>query len=192
MHLETELYSPAGVNFRIRPADLEAHISWMASLNARLPAGSNYFIEIGHNGNGDIEAAVDVDTNSVCNPETAIEYPDQVDTPLEFQKPLGTGTNIWPDTPTNYTWSLACAKLDDLATWFTVAANRDSFAHISHTFTHESLDNATYSDANKEIYFNVAWLKQIGIYYGERFSPNGIIPPAITGLHDGDVIRAHV
>ncbi|KAF1348161.1 hypothetical protein BDV97DRAFT_299295 [Delphinella strobiligena] len=190
MHLETELYSPAGVNFRVRPADLEAHVSWMASLNARLPAGSNYFIEIGHNGNGAVEAAVDVDTNAVCDPETAIEYPDQVDTPLEFQKPPGTGTNIWPTTPTNYTWSLACVKLDDLATWFTVAANRDAFAHISHTFSHESLDNATYSDANKEIYFNVAWLKQVGIYNALRFTPNGIIPPAITGLHNADVLRA--
>lgn len=48
--------------------------------------------EIGHNGNGDIEAAVDVnDAGNLndCNPDTGIEYPDQVDTALEFQKPLG-------------------------------------------------------------------------------------------------------
>jgi len=52
------------------------------------------------------------------------------------------------------------------------------------------LDNATYSDANKEIVFNVAWMKQVGISDGAHFSPNGLIPPAITGLHNGDVIQA--
>lgn len=184
----TDIYSPNGTQFRIRPADLAAHITWMTNINSRLPAGSSYFIELGHNGNGDIEAAVEAST--VCSPDTAIEYDDQIDTALEFQKPLGTGTNIWPTTPTNYTWSLACAEKDALALWFMTAANRDAFAHISHTFTHESLDNATYSDANKEIFFNVEWMKQIGIYNAKHFSPNGLIPPAITGMHNGDVIKA--
>lgn len=133
MFLETDIYSPAGTLFRIRPADLTNHISWQANLNTRLPAGSSYFLEIGHNGNGDIEAAVATTGASACRPNTAIEYADQIDTALEFQKPLGTGTNIWPTTPTSYTWSLTCAKLDDLEQWFQTAANRDAFAHISHT-----------------------------------------------------------
>lgn len=145
-------------------------------------------MELGHNGNGDIEAATD--TSSVCKPDTAIEYADQIDTALEFQKPLGTGTDIWPKTPTSYNWSLTCAQQDSLASWFMVTANRDAFAHVSHTFTHEALNNATYADANKEIFFNVAWMKQVGIYNAQRFSPAGLIPPAITGLHNGDVIKA--
>jgi hypothetical protein len=189
MHLETDLYTPAGTTFRVRPADLTAHVSWQTALNARLPAGSQYFIEIGHNGNGDIEAAVDINSAS-CNPPTGIEYPDQIDTALEFQKPLGTGTNLWPNTPTSYTWSATCAALDTLASWFKTPANANNFAHISHTFTHEALNNATYSDANKEIVFNVAWLKQIGLYTANRFSSKGLIPPAITGLHNGDAINA--
>jgi len=48
------MYSPKGAIFRIRPADLTAHISWMSTLNAKLPKGSNYTIELGHNGNGNI------------------------------------------------------------------------------------------------------------------------------------------
>jgi hypothetical protein len=56
--------------------------------------------------------------------------------------------------------------------------------------SHEDLTNATYSDAAKEIQFNKAWLKQIGLDAATRFSPNGIIPPAITGLHNADVIKA--
>lgn len=70
------------------------------------------------------------------------------------------------------------------------AANRDAFAHVSHTFTHEALDNATYHDATREISFNVAWMKQVGISSATMFSPKGLIPPAITGMHNGDVIQA--
>jgi hypothetical protein len=189
MHLETDLYTPVGSTFRARPADLAAHVTWQSGLNSRLPAGSQYFTEIAHNGNGDIEAAANL-ANTVCKPATAIEYADQIDTALEFQKPLGSGVDIWPGTPTTYGWTLSCAVQDPLLTWFRTVANRDAFAHISHTFTHEALNNATFADANKEIVFNVAWLKQVGLYAAARFSPAGLVPPAITGLHNGDAIRA--
>jgi len=56
--------------------------------------------------------------------------------------------------------------------------------------THEALNNATYSDASKEISFNQAWLKQVGISAAQRFSAGGLVPPAITGLHNGDAIKA--
>jgi len=111
---------------------------------------------------------------------------------MEFQKPLGSGVDKWPRTPASYSWSVACAKIDELANWFTTAANRDAFAHVSHTFTHLPQNNITYSDANKEIVFNQAWLKQIGISAAQRFSAKGLIPPAITGLHNGDALRAWV
>ena len=188
MHLETDLYQPSGSTFRARPGDLAAHIPWVTNLNSRLPPGSAYFMEIGHNGNGDIEAATD--GNAPCNPDTGIEYPDQIDTALEFQKPLGTGTDIWPPTPKNYTWSSQCAAADTLASWFENPTNRDNFAHISHTFTHEALNNATYADTWKEIQFNIKWLAQVGLSNAKRFSSKGLIPPAITGLHNGDAIRA--
>jgi hypothetical protein len=55
MFLESDIYSPAGGKFRIRTEDLAAHVSWMLTINAKLPTGSKYFIEIGHNGNGNIE-----------------------------------------------------------------------------------------------------------------------------------------
>jgi hypothetical protein len=56
--------------------------------------------------------------------------------------------------------------------------------------SHAILTNATYSDASKEITFNQAWLKQVGLDAAKRWSPKGIIPPAITGLHNGDAIKA--
>lgn len=190
MQLATFLYQPDGARFRCRPSDLNAHVNWQRDLNARLPAGSSYFIEIGHNGNGNIEWALPKDDNDVCVPPSMIEYEFPPDTPLEFQKPLGTGTDLWPTTPATYSWSKQCIQLDDLASWFMVARNRDQFAHVSHTFSHIGLNNATYSDTSKEISFNQAWLIQTSISASSRFSPKGLIPPAITGLHNGDAIKA--
>jgi hypothetical protein len=189
LQLATTLYQPDNARFRLRPRDLNAHVTWQAKLNSRLPAGSSYKVEMGHNGNGNIEWAIDADTTGICQPPSRISYDAPPSTPLEFQKIPGTGTNLWPTTPESYEWSLECVSKDTLGAWFMVPTNRDAFAHLSHTFTHENMDNATFSDAEKEIQFNVAWLNQTGISNG-KFSPNGIIPPAITGLHNGDVIRA--
>lgn len=44
-----------GKDFRITGADLAHHITAMNTINERLPAGSKWMIEIGHNGNGNIE-----------------------------------------------------------------------------------------------------------------------------------------
>jgi hypothetical protein len=56
MFLTTKLWTspdPSG-NYRVVPSDLQGHIPWMTSINSRLPPGSNYTIELGHNGNGNI------------------------------------------------------------------------------------------------------------------------------------------
>lgn len=147
-------------------------------------------VTVGHNGNGDIESAVSGTGADICTPSEAIEYDEQIDTALEFMKVIGTGADIWPTTPTSYVWTKECAIQDPLLSWFMIPANRDSFAHLSHTFSHMSLNNATFADANKEIVFNAAWLNQTTIDAALHFSPNGLIPPAITGLHNGDVIKA--
>jgi len=62
--------------------------------------------------------------------------------------------------------------------------------HVSHTFTHENENDATYSDIYKEITWNQAWLDMVGISRARRWSGKGLIPPAITGLHNGDALRA--
>jgi hypothetical protein len=188
MFLVSDIYKPNGTTFRIIPADMDGISSWMDSINAKMNPGSSYFVEVGHNGNGNIEAS-DTVNDATCN-GGGIEYNSPPDPPLEFKKPLGTGTNLWPATPTVYDWSVACTKLDPLLVWWTNTTNQDRFGHISHTFTHESEDNATYSDIYKEISFNQAWLKQVGIDQAKHFTGNGIIPPGITGLHNGDALQA--
>lgn len=194
IHLETDIYLPTNTTFKLRPGDLDAHITWQKNINSRLPAGSDYWMELGHNGNGDIDSTVTLQAqaSTLCNPDTAIYYDEPTAPPLEWMKPPGTGVDLWPSEFTTYSWSKACASLDPLAAWFLNTNNLNAFAHISHTFTHEDLDNATYHDATREISFNQAWLAQMGIAQAERFSPKGLIPPAITGLHNADTINAWV
>jgi hypothetical protein len=55
MFLESDIYSPSGTTYRITTADLNQHKTWLSTINAKMPAGSSYFPEIGHNGNGNIE-----------------------------------------------------------------------------------------------------------------------------------------
>ncbi|RMJ19423.1 hypothetical protein CDV36_000873 [Fusarium kuroshium] len=193
VQLATGLYYPEGEEFKIRTDDLEGHVTWQTSLNARLPAGSDYWLEMAHNGNGDIIAAVEQPTgDDLCVPDYAVDYDYPPDTPLEWTKPPGTGEDKWSDEFVygEYPWSQTCAQLDEFASWFLKSENLNAFAHLSHTFTHLELNNATYKDAAREIDFNRAWMSQMGIDQAQRYSTNGLVPPAITGLHNADVIQA--
>lgn len=134
MFLQTPLYRPQGQTYRCKPEDLDLHIPWQTTLNSKMPKGSEYFVEIGHNGNGAIETATDTnDGERECSPASGIEYPDQTDGPPDYSKPPGTGVDIWPTTPATYGWSLECNQIDELQNWFADETNRDAFAHISHT-----------------------------------------------------------
>jgi hypothetical protein len=187
------MYWPAGVEFRLRTGDLEAHVAWMADINSRLPAGSDYFIELAHNGNGALIAATDGggdNAHASCQPPYPVDYAEVPDVAYEWKKPLGTGEDFWPAEWTVYPWADQCPAADDFAAWFLNPTNRDHYAHVSHTFTHEEMNNATYRDALLESQFNAAWLEQMGYTDAAIFSPAGLVPPAITGLHNGDAIRA--
>lgn len=163
----------------------------MTNINAKLNTGSEWWIEVGHNGNGNIEAVDENDdTGEICLPGP-IEYEDQIDTPLEFAKVPGTGTSLWPVTSSSYpNYTSRCIEGDDLLNWWTIPSNLNAFAHVTHTFTHEDQNNATYSDVYKEITWNQAWLDVTGISKAKRFSSQGLIPPAITGLHNADALKA--
>lgn len=190
MMLNTDIYSPNGTSFRVRAADMTNVKSWITTINAKMNSGSSYWPEVGFNGNGNIEAAEDTTTGATACGNGAIEYDEIPDTALEFQKPLGSGSDFWPTTPTAYDWTTTCLNLDSLKVWWATTANRDAFGVISHTFTHEELNNATYADATKEISFNQAWFTQSAIGGGAHWTSDGLIPPAITGLHNGDALRA--
>jgi hypothetical protein len=103
----------------------------MKDINNRLITGSKYFPEIGHNGNGNIEVnlpsyahasylytkqdAASNDPRALCTEIGELNEPNQVViTPLEFVKPLGSGTNQWPSSPATYNWTARCTDLDAL------------------------------------------------------------------------------
>jgi len=191
VHMQTDLFEPAGKNFRIVGSDLAKHVSWTDDLNSRLPAGSRYVIELAHNGNGNLENATNPQSPGVCAGASLIFTDSRfIDAPYEFVKPPGSGTNAWPTSPTNFSASTSCIDRDNLLTWLQTDDHLDKFMHISHTYTHQELNNATYSDASKEISFNRAWLAATGISEASVYSGFGIVPPAITGLNNSDVIQA--
>jgi hypothetical protein len=192
MFLDTEIYYPSnGQSYRVTPADLTPVRAWVPTIQAKMNTGSYYRPEVGHNGDGNIIYADNTAQGANACVGDPIYTNDVPETPLEFQKPLGSGVDAWPATPTVYPYSLSCTGYDPLKVWWATTSNRDQFMHLSHTFTHENENNATYNDIYKEITFNQAWLKQVGLTAG-NFSANALIPPAITGLHNGDAIRAWV
>ncbi|CAG8980120.1 hypothetical protein HYALB_00013605 [Hymenoscyphus albidus] len=186
MFLTTTLFN--GGSYRVSTSDLATHIQWTGTVGAKMPAGSNYTMEIGHNGNGNIEISFR-NKKSACK-QGNIVRPDPVTVPLEYVKPVGTGTSLWPVDATNYSYADDCLDQDPLSAFFQTPNIRDSFMHVSHTFTHEDENTATYDDVMKEITWNQRWMSQIGFANGKWFSGRGIIPPAITGLHNGDALRA--
>lgn len=191
LQIPTALFYPAGTKFQISTADLDAHVHWQAQLNTHLPAGSEFRLEMGHNGNGNIlEATNSTASKDKCNPNNAVVFPMPPATPIEFKKPVGSGVDNWPASYQSYQWSDECSSLGTFANWFRKPDNLNAFSHVSHTFSHEELNNATYADAIRETRFNQAWLKQVGIDRADRFSPKGLIPPAITGVKNGDAVKA--
>jgi hypothetical protein len=55
MFLETDIYQPNGTAYRVTVADMTQIISWIPTIQAKMPPGSAWFPEVGHNGNGNIE-----------------------------------------------------------------------------------------------------------------------------------------
>lgn len=79
MFLESDIYSPSGTTYRIGAADLAEHITFTKTINSKLNPGSNWFIEVGHNGNGNIEKSDSSDnTATVSNISFTSDYPHDI------------------------------------------------------------------------------------------------------------------
>ena len=175
--------------FRVSDVDMLNHVSWTYDLNSRLPKGSSYFTEFGFcaNGNAIYASSNAANYSMTCGGPVFNKWEEP--SALEFEKPLGSGVNAWITSP-QFIWTSACAKLDPLVRFFANTTNRDAVGLVSHTFTHLSLNNATYHDAVREIQFNLIYADLLNFTQAKRFSGSGLIPPAISGVHNGDAIRA--
>ena len=168
------------------------HMAWAPQFESTLNPGSVWFIEIGINGNGNMDYVGTLDSvaANACPSSVDVNDPISPSQNLEWLKPLGSGVNSVPD-PVSYVWSLNCLLLDPLATFFHNPTNRDFFGWISHTFTHEDLENATYYDTNFQMSFNYHHAQLLGLTQSTRgWANKTFIPPAITGLHNGDALQA--
>ena len=198
MFLESDVWAVTsgtdvdGGRSRINTTDLQMHIDWIPQFKATLNPGSVWFIEIGFNGNGNMDYVGNLNTSQAEACPSAVDvndpiYPNVVD---EFIKPLGTGVNQVPPN-VQYNWSIECLLLDPLAAFFYEPANRDVFAWITHTFTHEDLDNSTYYDTNFQMAFNYHHAQVLKLVdSAQGWSNKTMIPPAISGLHNGDALQA--
>ncbi|KAK5011639.1 hypothetical protein LTR28_010810 [Elasticomyces elasticus] len=196
LFLQTAMYTDNSL-FRLRAQDLANHIDWTNTLNRNIKdsnPGSEYFTEFGFNANGilnyDYSVAqidVKVDPNTCPNPIfTDWTEPGEG---LEYKKPIGAGKNRWP-TSVDSSFTGDCVRIDPLVAFLFNATTRDAIGLVSHTFTHLELNTATYHDAYLEILTNLQFAEFLNFTVGPRFSGSGLIPPAITGLHNGDVLRA--
>lgn len=201
MFLPTNVYGTDYI-YRISTADAISHADWQIDLKSRLAKsnpGSDVFLEFGFNGNGPYiydQTVLGLDKNGTCPPSITYTGP-QIVTSLEWAKPPGTGTDLWPKDAT-YNWPENCVWTDPLAKLFlkpnTGGSNinglRDIFAFVSHTFTHEGENPITAADAIREIQFNRQFAKISGLDKAPKYSPGGLIPPAITGLHNPDALTS--
>ncbi|KAK6523660.1 hypothetical protein TWF281_001636 [Arthrobotrys megalospora] len=199
--LPTAVYA-ANYTYRLTVDDVVNHAKWQVDLNKRLKAsnpGSEVFLEFGFNGNGAFiydQTVLGLDKNGTCPISVTYTGPQPV-TSLEYAKPPGTGTDLWPSNQT-YNWPDKCIFFDPIAKMFSqnntggdnINGVSDLFALVSHTFTHEGENPITYADSKKEITYNQQFQQKSFFDKAKRFSPNGVIPPAITGLHNADAIKA--
>ncbi|KAI9344677.1 hypothetical protein BDR26DRAFT_857406 [Obelidium mucronatum] len=191
--LETDGNNEKGqaVAFRISPADIQGLMNWMPDIKKRLPTGSNITIEMAYNGNGIMEY---ISKQNLANYHIDFD-PDLTDTPLNWKKPLGTGKTLWP-AGVNYNWNKTILAKDPIYNFFSAPGNLTSvtskFLWCSHTFTHEILNNNTYSDTINEISFNfhLASKDLWGLDGQPYWSNKSMVTPGISGIFNGDALKA--
>ncbi|KAJ3126143.1 hypothetical protein HK098_007854 [Nowakowskiella sp. JEL0407] len=174
--------------YRSTTSDFENIRLWMKDINARMGPGSNYKVELAFNGNGIIARA---------NPDVALDIDTEGYVALDYKKTPGTGENRWPTPiPTDATLGLSwmlCYK-DPLFTYFTNFFNLRQYDYfwLSHTFTHENLNEATSYDTTAELTTNakIAGAGLLGMINQPYFSKKSLVTPQISGVFNADALKS--
>ncbi|KAJ3329733.1 hypothetical protein HDU76_007252 [Blyttiomyces sp. JEL0837] len=187
-----QLHAGTGVDFRINKNDMNGIQAWQADYNKRMNPGSDFRLDLCFNGNGILEAS------NLKNPAlpAPLDHAD-TDVPINFIKPLGSGYTYWPSTAAalapfqlaSFQTNFAAMKAnDDLFDYF--VSNGKNFYLNHHTFSHENLNNCTYSDAFHELQSNY-WMAVTAGWVGQSFwSNHSMVTPSISGLFNGDALKA--
>jgi len=174
-------------HYRTSVEDMENIAEWQIEVSNRLPKGSDIKIELAINGFHILNKA----QHKQLIVQDWTDYPQYG---YGYKKPLGDdigskrwGTNFDTDWDDNF-----LQEHDDLYRYFKDPKNQDDFFWLTHTFSHQKLDFATYHDADTEMKLNIKMSSEpyLGMYERPCFSPNSIVTPEISGLHNGDALRA--
>lgn len=112
-----------------------------------------------------------------------------------FPKPLGTGAPKLSKTSAEYSagWNKTAFAAAD-ALFAAIAANTGNFAtsffYNHHTFTHQNLDNVTFSDAVLQLQLNqlMAGPEYLNLTSRTTWSETTMVTPQISGLANGDAL----
>ncbi|KAJ1550765.1 hypothetical protein HK096_005156, partial [Nowakowskiella sp. JEL0078] len=178
---------PGVVNttYRINSNDIDNIIAWQIDINnKRLAPGSNFKLEMAFNGYGSLAKA----SPNLLN----IDPKDYVGN--NFVKPPGVGDHRWPVPPPTFEslqiLDSTLIQKDSLFSYFNNQIIQNNFFFLSHTFTHENLNNASYEDANNEIKYNIQIAKLLNLYNSSQFSQHSLVTPQISGIWNGDLLQA--
>ncbi|KAJ3329732.1 hypothetical protein HDU76_007251 [Blyttiomyces sp. JEL0837] len=187
-----KLQTSTGVNFRVGVKDMDGIYRWQVDYNKRMNPGSDFRLDLCFNGNGVLETS---NTNNATLP-APLDHSD-TDVDINFIKPLGSGYTYWPSTAAALApFQLASIqknfesmkKADLLFNYY--VANGSFFYLNHHTFSHENLNNCTYSDAYHELESNYFIAKVAGWVDKPLWSNHSMVTPSISGLFNGDALKA--
>ncbi|ORX50618.1 hypothetical protein BCR36DRAFT_261266, partial [Piromyces finnis] len=178
---------PAGVpHYRTSVEDMKNIAQWHKDVSSRLPKGSNIKIELAING-------IHILTETQHKIQGVFQNWTVPETGYDYVKPLGfQGTSRWPEDIDDDWDDSLLQQLDPLYAFFKKPENQDNFYWLTHTFTHLKLDAASYHDSDMEMRANIKMSKEpyLGMYDRECYSKHSIVTPEISGLHNGDNLKA--
>jgi len=174
-------------HYRTSVEDMENLAKWQKDLSSRMPKGSDVRSELAING---IHILIQAKHKQLIVQDWT-DYPQYG---YEYKKPLGddVGSKRWgTDFDTDWDDNILQEK-DELYKYFKDPKHQDDFFWLTHTFSHQKLDFATYHDADTEMKLNIKMSKEpyLGMYDRPCYSPHSIVTPEISGLHNGDALRA--
>jgi len=179
-------------HYRTSVEDMENLAEWQKDISSsRMPKGSDIRSELAING---IHILIEADHKQFDLIEDWTDYPQYG---YDYKKPLGDdiGSKRWgaPTRVVDTNWDdKVLQEKDALYKYFKDPKNQDNFFWLTHTFSHQKLDFASYHDADMEMKVNIKMSSQpyLGMYERPCYSQHSIVTPEISGLHNGDALRA--
>jgi len=172
-------------HYRTSVKDMENIIDWQKDLSGRLPKGSDIKIELAING-------IHILTKAGHKQYEAKDWT-YYDTTYDYKKPTDEyGSIRWGDNIDSDWDDNILQSNDPLYKFFKNPDNQDNFFFLTHTFSHEKLDYASYHDTDVEMKLNIKMSSQpyLGMYERPCYSQHSIVTPEISGLHNSDALRA--